>query len=503
MAVVGRSLRCVTPVVLSSIELGQTNSSPRWRGWRWITRPAVALVVVGFLYILAQAILVDLDRPPDWDEANYLSQVSPGHEAIPLAAHRARGIVYVVAPVSLAGAGIEAVRIWMVIASASLLVLAFSVWIPIVGWAAPLGAAMFAFTWLALFYGSEVYPNLLTALLAVAFVGLLLRHERSGSRLHLFLMGSAVVGLAFLRPPDAAVAVGLGVTFCMILSRRKVRVAAALIAGFLAGIAPWVIEAYARFGDPIQRLQYGRGPVSAGWTFTAVEHLRLLDGRPMIGPDPSGAIPAWGAATWIAGGGLVFVALLWSRSDPRRYRDAIAVPVVAGLGLALPYFVGIGAVTPRFLLPAYGLLVIPAALGVISTAERRRWVLLAPIVLIVGALGAWHGRTAQDVNGRAVREREEAQVVALALEEAAAGKPCAFVSQYGFPQIQYASGCTGSRLILDEPSLPSRLLQLADRGHLLFALAIGTPPDTSPLHDWEHAPIAGTRWTLYHHLPSG
>ncbi|HJQ72922.1 MAG TPA: hypothetical protein VJ887_05875, partial [Actinomycetota bacterium] len=49
------------------------------------------LLVVGVGYLVVQLFAFSLDRPPSWDEAIYLSQVSPGAVALPFLPYRARG----------------------------------------------------------------------------------------------------------------------------------------------------------------------------------------------------------------------------------------------------------------------------------------------------------------------------------------------------------------------------------------------------------------------------
>ena len=71
------------------------------------------LLVVGASYLVAQLLLFSPSRAPSWDEAIYLSQVTPGVHAIAFAPSRARGISLLVAPITMAGGSVAAVRLFL------------------------------------------------------------------------------------------------------------------------------------------------------------------------------------------------------------------------------------------------------------------------------------------------------------------------------------------------------------------------------------------------------
>ncbi|MGH2580956.1 MAG: hypothetical protein ACRDGP_08945, partial [Actinomycetota bacterium] len=114
------------------------------------------LVVVGATYLVAQLLLFSSNRAPSWDEAIYLSQVTPGLDAIGFAPSRARGISLLVSPITMAGGSISAVRLFLAALSSVALVGGFLLWVPVLGLGAPVAAFLFASTWVGLFYGSEV-----------------------------------------------------------------------------------------------------------------------------------------------------------------------------------------------------------------------------------------------------------------------------------------------------------------------------------------------------------
>lgn len=122
-----------------------------------------------------QVLLTTQARLLEWDEAVYLSQVTPGRLALNLFAHRSRGITYVVAPASATGVDLHAVRWYLAVVTSVLIVGAFSEWRPLTGRAAALAAGIFASSWIAIYYGSEIQPNVILALAAVGLVGSALR----------------------------------------------------------------------------------------------------------------------------------------------------------------------------------------------------------------------------------------------------------------------------------------------------------------------------------------
>ena len=120
---------------------------------------------------MTQLVVAPPDRPSGWDEAVYVSQVTPGMEAMFMAAWRARGITLLIAPVTLLGGSLDAVHLYLTIVSAAAVTIAFRLWIPLIGIAAAIGAFLFSFGWLALVDSSAVMPNFSAAVLGVAVAG--------------------------------------------------------------------------------------------------------------------------------------------------------------------------------------------------------------------------------------------------------------------------------------------------------------------------------------------
>jgi hypothetical protein len=171
------------------------------------------LVLVAALYALLQVIVIGCGRWLAYDEAVYLAQVYPDVPELAFSAPRARGLVWLVAPMGSWGAPIWAIRVYVVGLSSGLLFVAFRAWIPLIGARAVWAAVAFATFWLPMFYGNEIYPNLYVALGAVAATGYLARHltlvrKDAASRVALYKAGVAVTAIALIRPPDALVICG-------------------------------------------------------------------------------------------------------------------------------------------------------------------------------------------------------------------------------------------------------------------------------------------------------
>jgi len=406
--------------------------------------PRRAVWLVGGAYLLAQVIVPSPHRAPSWDEAVYLSQVSPHAPAVFFAPSRARGIVLLVAPVASFTDSIAAVRIFLEVASAAALSAVFLLWVSMIGWAAPLAAFLFGFSWLGLFYGSEVMPNLWVALLAVAAVGFWIRSFRDPRPNREIVFGAMSLGLvALFRPPDAVVLGAVLAVWALVSRAHVIRRLGALAVGLVVGVLPWLVEMSARFGGPGSAIRQAAstGHVSVSSIGgNVLQYLYLSDG-PTIGPDRTARIPLLGAAWWAGLVVLVVLGLLRSRGMVRR---GAVLAAIGSLAFLLEYVVFVGGFAPRFLLPALALLAIPAAIGVTSFSRHGRGrVLLAALLGLILVWAGFQIATARRIEQRTSVDRARLRLVGLELRGLAAGRPCAFTSADGFPQVQLASGCLG------------------------------------------------------------
>ncbi len=161
-----------------------------------------ALIVVGCAYAIAQALLFEAARSPEFDESVYLTQVQRGIPAARFAEQRARGISFLVAPLALLGAPLVMISGLLIGASGSCWSLRSGR--GRAGWSCrSAGSVLFAGSWLALYYGSEVMPNLHVAFGAVAAVGLVAFAMTQASRGVLPLIVGVTAWTALVRPTDA------------------------------------------------------------------------------------------------------------------------------------------------------------------------------------------------------------------------------------------------------------------------------------------------------------
>ncbi|MCZ1008851.1 hypothetical protein O1L68_21025 [Streptomyces lydicus] len=135
-------------------------------------------------------------------------------------------------------------------------------------------------------------------------------------------------------------------------------------------------------------------------------------------------------------------------SDPRgplhRYGPApVVLPALAGLCLAAPYLLTVDYAAPRFLLPAYALLMMPAAwfLYWLTLLPRRRhaWAVAVLVLVLLSheviQLTVWHTMVRSTARAQAGIER-----VATALRAAGVRPPCV-VSGEEAVRVAYRAGC--------------------------------------------------------------
>jgi hypothetical protein len=412
------------------------------------------IVVVGVASLLAQLMVLSLDRPPSWDESIYLSQVAPDAEPLPFVPSRARGITFLAAPVLQLGGSLAQLRLFLVIASAAALIAAFRMWVPVIGFGAVAAAFLFAGAWPALFYGSEVMPNLWVALIAVAATAVLARRLADGDGRHDELVAGGLVALAALiRPLDAVVLTAALILLPIAVRRPTVPWAVLLLLGLAAGWAPWLVEMTARFGSPGEAFAAAsRFGHTGHWSLfeNARQYLALSDG-PSIGPVTNPDIPVTGLL-WLLG--IAILLGLGVRAESRgNLLPSVLVPTTASVALAAEYIVFTDAQAPRFLLPGLALLTIPAGSGLVSIVGRSgdreragRFVAgaAAAIVLIAWAVIQLH--IAERVEAAVIGQRASAERAGLRIRRLSAGNPCHVYTEGSFPIIGFAAGCRAAPL---------------------------------------------------------
>ena len=442
-----------------------------------LTVDAGELILVCLSFLVLQWMLFPHDRPSGWDESVYLSQITPGAEAAFFAGWRARGITLLVAPAIWAGASLGELRIYLMVFSAVGLGFALAVWRPIIGMAASVAAFLFSFTWIALLSGSQVMPNFWTAVLGLVAAGFTVRWNESGRVYDAVLAGAALAATALVRPTEATVIfVVLGVF--VLLSRRSWTALAALSAGLVIGWLPWIVEMSVRFGGPLHALRgAAAGHVApAPATQNVLRHLSYTDGELL-----KTVLPLPGVIWWVALAALTVLGIV--RAATRAERVAALVAAVAALAVTTEYVVFVPVLAPRFLLPAYAFVAISASIGLVSLFRGRGFVQAAGVVVVLIAIpwALWQAGVAQRVEKNNTRVNGPFREVGQQIGRLAGGHSCSFMSPFGYPQIQIASGCAGRELPRAAGPTEQELERLGTDREAVFVIMTRSASPTSPL----------------------
>jgi hypothetical protein len=448
------------------------------------------LVAVGVAYAAIQLTAFDLDRPPSWDEAVYLSQVAPGAEAYHFTAWRARGVTILVAPLAATGS-IPVVRVGLALLAALALLGASLPWVRTIDTAAPIGAAFLGSSWTTLFYGSEAMPNLWVGFAGLAALGFATRPTTpEGARRDDLAVASLLFAAALFRPFDAILLAGAVVVAALVVGRRSVTTAGLLAVGAGAGCLVWLVEMASRYGGMRAALDQAmvvtRLSVPDPWE-RVVQYLATADG-PSTGPVADPGIPILVAVTSLVAAVAAGSAVLDARGGSRSYG-----PLMASLGGAAFFgaaYVGlVGLVAPRFLIPAAALLSVPVGRGVVVLWRRAgRPPLRAALVVALLAWPAWQGWLAVRLESSADRQRAGVQDIGRLIGSFSGDRRCVVASVVGAPQVGFASGCRG-RPIVDVGTVDEVLAEEADRGVPRIFLVVSRPLDRPP-------PGTSGRWSV-------
>jgi hypothetical protein len=418
-------------------------------------RNLALLGAVAVLYTAIQALLVTPYVFLSWDESLYASQFAPGVPPAYMSAPRAYGMAYLIAPVTFFTASVTAIRIYLTLLSGVGLFLAFWPWLRVRDSAAvPLAAFAFSSLWLMVFYGSQIMPNIYIAYGAVAATGLFLLAARKPANKArwwpLAGLGAVLVLIGLLRPTDAVwIAIPLFLGCLAVRAWRRWAPLAVMAGGIGLGILPWVIDSYQRFGGLDGRFEAISEENATGVRFVLFRHLGSLSNEMLVcgaWEDDCGGYSLGVILWWCALPILVLLGLYALRKAGQLRAGLLAVAVAGGI--AIPYLLITGHANPRYLLPTYALLSIPAAYGLVRLAALRtsrgwpsavRPVLVSGVVAVFGAAQLW---TAADVADKLRPPRSTDQRVAARLAELGIRPPC-FILGNHVPQIAYAAKCRG------------------------------------------------------------
>jgi hypothetical protein len=331
--------------------------------WAALTRPTTWLVAAG-MAVTVVGITELRHSALSFDETVYLSQTNPRVPALFFSAPRSRGVPLVVAPLVWATSSVVALRVYLAVVAGVGIVAAYWPWLRVARnrWLVPLAALIFAGLWVVLYYSNRAMPNMYVAFGAVAAVGWALRYMAVRSRRAWIGVAAGIAVVALARPGDAFwLAVPLFVAVLAVRNRRRPALAGAIAAGLVAGGVPWVIEAFARFGGPLERLrQASHIEGGLGWHPAGLAmQLHAVNGPTLCRPCNAGignvALSLW----WLAIPVIVAAGVL--AAARAGHLAQAALPAACGAAIATPYLLMVGYAAPRFLIPAYALFSFPAA----------------------------------------------------------------------------------------------------------------------------------------------
>ncbi|MFD3918034.1 hypothetical protein [Streptomyces sp. NPDC058595] len=463
----------VMPAVGPAVR-GAAGGGGRGAGGAW----GLGGVCLGF--VVVAGVLVPVGLPLGWDEIVYASRFAPYGPAVPFSAPRTRGVPLLLVPVAAWSDSVVLLRLWMAALAGGALFLGFRPWLGVLRRPAGAGVAagLYGSLWFALFYANSAMPNHYTAMGAAAATGCFLRRDAGRGACAGIVAGLAAVTLT--RPNDgAAVALPLLAAALVVPAWRGRGRLVAVVAGVGVGALPWIVEAWLRFGGVARRLseasdtQGGIRPV-----LSVKAHLTALDG-PLLCRPCTGDTVASGVAEWWLLLPLLVVLGLWTVRRAGRARAPMWLAVAVAASVSVPYLFLVPYAAPRFLLPGYALLVLPAAVGLLAVADRARGSRPVALGLAVVLLGHAAVQTAQVRTHVGVQERARGdwQRISAVLREEGVRPPCLIKGNSSAIPVAYTVGCASAGM--DDPAPATAVvLRRAD------------PPRWA--RDWPRRPVPGT-----------
>lgn len=473
--------------------------------------PRVWLAVVAVAFGVVQVLLVR-DLPLGWDESIYASQDDPRRPALLFTAPRARGMPWIAAPLQAVTGSTVALRVYLAVLAAVALYLAYAVWLRVrPDGSVPLAALGFGSLWITLFYAPSLMPNVPVALAGVLATGTLLCAALGrGPRWLPWAGGAAVAVATLIRPGDVVPLVGALAAAVVLHPRWRGRALSLLappVAGALLGALPWVIEAQQRYDGLFARIRRAISTQSTGQRFVPDYELRALDGPLLCRPcnRATQPIPLTGLMWWVAGAVLVALAVwlvlrAWRdgggvgaggrggagpstgvravgfRGAPR---SATLLPAFVGVVLALPYLFLVGYAAPRFLLPAYALLALPAGQALRHLCLRPTGAVRPMAAGVVAVLLAGHlvvqVRQLTSIVAGSDPGRQHLVALAAGMARHGVAPPCMLIGPNAAP-VAYVARCDAVRLKTepgDEPFTLADLQAETTRQHVALVLTGG------------------------------
>jgi hypothetical protein len=307
--------------------------------------------------------------------------------------------------------------------------------------------------------------------------------------------------MALFRPTEATVLAGV-IGICIVLfSRASWRVLVALGAGLVLGWLPWVVEMSLRFGGPLEAIRAANAEHFAAVPIArnVAQYLAFTDGR--LSPSATPDVPLAGVVWWASFVGMSIVAV--TQGVTATDRSAAILSCIATVFLAAEYLVFVSSQAARFLLPMYAFASLPIAIGLVALLRGRiiPRVAGALVLLVLIPWALWQGGVADRVEAEMARTASSLRSIGLTLRELADGRPCAFVTPHGYPEVALASGCNGASLLGSEATTSEGLAKLLSGGTQVFVVLRKQAPRASPLSSLTPLPAPAPRgitWFIYH-----
>ncbi|MER5259036.1 hypothetical protein [Streptomyces sp. NPDC002855] len=443
-------------------------------------------------FALLSAALVPFTLSLGWDEIVYASRFPPYAPATPFSAPRTRGVPVLIAPVAAWSDSVVLLRVWLTLLATAALYLGFRPWLRVLAHrpaAVGVAAGLYGSLWFALFYANAAMPNHYTAMGITAAVGLFL--GAGPGRLALAGIAAGLALAALMRPNDgAAVAAALLLAALAVPVWRTRGRIIAVAGGVAAGLLPWIVEAYVRFGGVRERLTDASDVQGGLRPLAAIEaQFTALDGPLLCRPCDADRLRVPAAEWWILLP-LLVAAGLWAvrravDGSERATRRALWLAVAVALAAALPYLLLVPYGAPRFLLPAHALLAVPAAVGVLAVADRaRRALTVALAVLLVAHLAVQLPLTFGNARIQTGARGDWARITDVLYAQGVRA-PCLLKGNTSVIPIAYVSGCSAAHR--DDRRRPAALV-----------LREKEPPRWA--RDWRRHPVPDTYapgWTVF------
>ena len=449
------------------------------------------LLVACLAFAGAGLLAVPASLPLGWDELVYASRFPNFGPVTEFSAPRTRGVPALVAPVAVFTGSVPILRTYLAAAAGLALYLGFRPWLRVSTqpYTVPLAAAFYGTGWIALFYAGSAMPNHYVATGAVGAVGAVLQLVGRRTATAPGARRRAVAGLVcalavatVMRPQDgAAVAVPL-LLAVLLMPGRRAAAGWGVVGGTVLGLLPWVVEAQLAYGGVLERLRTSAEIQGGmGWTFSVPEHAASLGGPLLCRPCRVEEVFGWPALSWWA---VLLVLVAVGAGRMRRAQgQALALLLLTALSVSATYLFLVGYAAPRFLLPAYALLALPAAVGLSACAASLRRARPGPrrsgTVLGVVLLAAHLAQQGADLHtnvGRQVASRAEWRTIASVLHAEGVRPPCTIDGNIGAIPLAHTAGC---RARLGAPKRPDALV-----------IRYAHPPRWAA--DWKVIPVRGT-----------